>query len=217
MSMASDSIAPPGIRHPALRTIINPVTKEVATFTRYSTETDGQFFEVKVTVGGGGFVPLHYHALGEETFTSVSSVIYFQVGPREVVLQPGEAITVAAGQVHRFYNPAGEDMTFTVRGGVAAKGDIEGWEKGLYIWYGLARDGKVRADGIAANPLHVAVIMYMQDTWIAGWGFWLMTPVFALLHAAARWSGVEEELVRKYWVDAGCEEVSEERPLLGRA
>lgn len=216
MTMDSHPVAPPGIRHPKLRTITNPVTKEVATFTCYSSETNGQFFEAKVTVSGGGFVPLHYHARREETFTAVSSVMHLQAGSREIVLQTGETATVPVGQLHRFWNPAGEDMTFTVKGSVADKGDMEGFEKGLYIWYGLARDGKVRDDGIASNLLHVAVIMYMQDTWIAGWGFWFMTPIFALLYATARWTGVEQDLVDKYWETAGCEDVDEEAPLLGR-
>lgn len=210
--------APPGVRRPALRTIINPVTREVATFTRYNAETDHRYFELDVTVHPGGGLPLHYHAENDEVFTATSAAgVHLRIGAAregEFVLARGETATVPKGTLHRFWNPTDEDMTFTVRGDA----DSEGFEKGLYIWYGLARDGKVRADGIASNPLHVAVIMYMQDTWLPGRGFWLMSPIFALLYRMARWTGIETELVRRYWVDvdvsAECQD-GEERVISG--
>lgn len=227
--MRSTTAPPPGLRRPALRTITNPVTHEVATFRRYMAETGHRFSEIDVTVRAGGGVPLHYHAARTETFTAVSSALHLQApaggagggapGRHEtLVLAPGETAAVAPGQAHRFWNPGPEDVTFTVRVGAPAAGfDGEGFEKGLYIWYGLARDGLVGEDGIASNPLHVAVIMYMQDTWVAGWGFWLLTPVFAALYAVARWTGVEGELVRKYWTLADGQDSGEGdlTPLLG--
>lgn len=240
---------PPGLRRPALRTITNPVTHEVATFRRYMAETAGEqqqpFSEIEVAVRAGGGVPLHYHAQRTETFTAgPSSVVYLQRGgsgggkqDAVIRLAPGATATVRAGEVHRFWNPTapapggkenddddhGGVMRFTVRVSAApgAVGLDEGFEKGLYIWYGLARDGLVRADGIASSPLHAAVIMYLQDTWLAGGRFWLLTPVFAALYAVARWTGVEAELVRRYWTLAGehedvvCEEAGAETVLVG--
>lgn len=197
--MATSRIAPPGVRRQALRTIINPVTQEVVTFRRYNAETNDQYFEIDVTVRPGGGLPLHYHAEKDEIFTATSAAgVHLRIGAREeFVLARGETATVPKGTLHRFWNPTDEDMTFTVRGDA----DSEGFEKGLYIWYGLARDGRVGADGISYNPLHTAVIMYMQDTWLAGWGFWFASPLFALMYQMARWTGVEKELVRKYWID----------------
>ncbi|KAJ4420963.1 hypothetical protein N0V82_004005 [Gnomoniopsis sp. IMI 355080] len=231
MGSVSNTVLPPGLRRSALRTIINPVTHEIATFKRYMSETNQAFSEIHVTVRAGGGVPLHYHAVRTETFTAVSSVMHIQKGSEEIVLAPGETATVPPGCLHRFWNPssssssAGEedeqkDMSFLVRVSAAAAGskvDNEGFEKGLYIWYGLARDGLVGEDGIARNPLHVAVIMYLQDTWIAGWGFWLLNPVFAFLYAVARWTGVEKRLVDKYWVlEDGQDDVPDEQtPLMG--
>ncbi|KAJ4391034.1 hypothetical protein N0V93_004647 [Gnomoniopsis smithogilvyi] len=212
--MVSNYILPPGLRAAALRTIINPVTHETATFRRYMAETNQEFSEIDVTVRAGGGVPLHYHSMRTETFTAVSSIIHLQRGKEEIVLAPGETAIVPPGSLHRFWNPAGGDMSFTVRVIAAANYDNEGFEKGLYIWYGLARDGLVRDNGIAMNPLHQAVITFMQDTWIAGWGIWLLTPVFATLYAVARWTGVERELVKKYWTLADGQEVSEQTPLV---
>lgn len=221
---------PPGLRRSALRTIINPVTHEIATFQRYMSETDQQYSEIHVTVRAGGGVPLHYHAVRTETFTAVSSAMHIQRGGQEIVLAPGETATVPPGCLHRFWNPSGsssssssseeDDMSFVVRvsaaGPGAGKFDNEGFEKGLYIWYGLARDGLVGEDGIARNPLHVAVIMHLQDTWIAGWGFWLLNPVFSFLYAVARWTGVEKALVEKYWTLVDDQDVpSEQTPLVG--
>lgn len=216
--MVSATTPPPGLRRQALRTIINPVTHEVATFTRYMAETNEQYSELDVTVRAGGGVPLHYHSQRTETFTARSSVIHLQKGTQEIILKPGETATIPPGHPHRFWNPEGEDMEFTVRVSAAVDYESEGFEKGLYIWYGLARDGKVGANGIATNPLHEAVILYMQDTWIAGWGFWALTPVLAALYAVARWTGVERELIRKYWTLAEeGQDVGEETPLVGNA
>lgn len=212
--MSSDAVPPPGLRHGALRTIINPVTHEIATFKQYMTETGQKFSEIDVTVRAGGGVPLHYHSERTEVFTAVSSVIHLQRGSEEIILGPGETATVPAGTLHRFWNPEGGDMSFTVRVSAAVNFDTEGFEKGLYIWYGLARDGLVREDGIAMNPLHQVTIMHMQDTWLAGWGFWLLTPVFSALYAVARWTGVERKLVEKYWTLTEEQDVDEETPLV---
>lgn len=213
--MVSNAILPPGLRREALRTIINPVTHETATFRRYMAETNHEFSEIDVTVQAGGGVPLHYHSMRTEIFTAVSSVIHLQRGSEEIVLSPGETATIPPGHLHRFWNPEGGDMSFKVRVSAAANFDNEGFEKGLYIWYGLARDGQVGKDGIALNPLHVAVIMHMQDTWIAGWAFWMLTPIFATLYAVARWTGVERGLVEKYWTLADDQGASEQTPLMG--
>lgn len=224
--MAPNTTPPPGLHRPALRTITNPVTNEVATFRRYMAETDQQFSEMDVTVRAGGGVPLHYHSTRTETFTAVSGVVRLQRGSGRheevVLLAPGETATVRPGLAHRFWNPAagdeGEegDMRFTVRVGGSDTFDNEGFEKGLYIAYGLAGDGLVDKDGFATNPLHVAVITYMQDTWVVGWKFWLLTPVIAVLYAVARWTGVERELLRRYWTLAGADgqDLGEETPLM---
>lgn len=44
----------------------------------------------------------------------------------------------------------------------------EGFEKGLYILYGLARDGKSSNGGIPDYLLYSAVIFPKSDIWPAG-------------------------------------------------
>ena len=75
----------------------------------------------------------------------------------------------------------------------------EGFEKGLYILYGLARDGKSANGGIPDNLMHSAVVFSMSDMWPAGLGGAVLRPVLKVLGFLGRMSGVEERLVRQCW------------------
>ena len=120
--------------------------------------------------------------------------IYDKVNGKRL-LAPGESATVTPGQVHYFYNPGEEDVQMKIRLEPAR----EGFEKGLYILYGLARDGKSANGGIPNNPLHSAVVFAMSDMWPAGFGGALLTPVLKILAVVGRVIGMEKRLVKKYW------------------
>lgn len=98
--------------------------------------------------------------------------------------------------MHHFFNPGEEgDVEMEIRLSPAR----EGFEKGLYILYGLARDGKSANGGIPNNLVHSAVVFSMADMWPAGWAGAVLRPVLRVLGVWGRWRGVEERLVEKYW------------------
>lgn len=195
----TSSIKAPGIRDAALRSVINPIFKDEMTWTYYSEETNCEFFEVNITLGPKGSNPLHYHTKNDEIFTAGPKGLGVQLDDTEFFLKPGESARVPVRRNHRFFNPLDEEITFNVRGEPGSDGD--GFAKGIYIVYGLARDGLTDKNGIPRNILHLAVYVYLTDTWVAGWGLYLMSPFLRAAYTYARWSGVEAQLLKKYWED----------------
>ena len=118
------------------------------------------------------------------------------MGKREMILNPGEAATVPISTVHRFFNPSDtEEMKFI---GKFERG-AEGFEKGLYIVYGLAADGLTGPDGVPTKLLHLAVFVTLSDTHLAGIGMWFASFLLKALYWYVQWSAEEERLLHKYW------------------
>lgn len=76
-----------------------------------------------------------------------------------------------------------------------------GFEKFLYILYGLAADGQCDADSIPRNVIIACILGNMSDTWIGG--RWIEKLAGGLivkfLARVGRWWGLEKKLVEKYW------------------
>jgi hypothetical protein len=70
-----------------------------------------------------------------------------------MILNPGESASVPLRTNHRFYNSSdSEEVEFIVR----IDPGIEGFERGLYIVYGLAEDGLTDSEGVPSSLLHLA-------------------------------------------------------------
>lgn len=187
-------------------------------FEKYGAETDGEYSLVRITVKPGGGTPTHYHRSYAETFRPVSGILGLMLNGREIKIGPGEEAHVPTGSLHRFFNP-----TSAVPGGMASldgkehrysqdsleKGDIvfvgevrpahEGFEKGLYIIYGLANDGLSDEKGLPKSWVHLCLCAALSDMYFPGW-FDRIGSIFVNAVAAyARWSGEEEKLLKKYW------------------
>ncbi|KAK4493636.1 hypothetical protein PRZ48_004247 [Zasmidium cellare] len=189
---------PPGVRDPKRRIIENPVAGEVGNFVRYSYETQGKYAEVDATCVPGGGPPLHYHRAFAEIFTAVQGDLLLYTGSdankEPLHLPPGETFTVPIGTLHRFSaGPAG--AKFKVR---IEPGDEE-FEKSLYILFGLARDGQLGKDCLPKNPIYTAVVGSMGGMYFPGAAGALLNGVTSVMAAYARWSGTQDELVKKYW------------------
>ena len=187
---------PPGMTNESRRRIWTPVAKDWVTFEKYGRETNGEYTLLTVSVAPSGGNAAHWHGSYSETFTAEKGVVgFYSVSTGEVMLSPGESTTVPPGEVHYFFNPGDEDIEMKVKLHPAR----EGFEKGLYILYGLARDGKSAKGGIPNSLMHAAVISSMADMWPAGWGGTLLSPLLKILALFGRISSVEEQLVRQYW------------------
>ncbi len=161
--------------------------------------------QVRITLGPGGGNPVHYHTTFEETFIPEKGRLGVFLGKRELILSPGETATVPLRTNHRFFNPSDtEEIVFS---GQTNPG-LENFEQGLYIVYGLARDGLTDKEGIPTSIVHLALFVTMSNTLLPGWGFWFMRPFFAALYWYAVWSGEKDRLVNKYWDEILLESIT---------
>ena len=187
---------PPGITDSSRRRIWTPVGKDWVIFEKYGRETDGAYTLLTVSVAPGGGNAAHWHGSYSETFTAEKGKVgIYSQSTGKFLLSPGESATVTPGEVHYFFNPGDEEVEMKVKLQPAR----EGFEKGLYILYGLARDGKSSNGGIPDNLMHSAVVGSMADMWPAGLRGAVLTPVLKILGFLGRISGMEERLVRQYW------------------
>lgn len=137
------------------------------------------------------------HGSYSETLTSLKgSVGVYSKSGGKVFLDPGESVVVPPKEVHYFFNPS---STEEVELEVKVQPAHEGFEKGIYVMYGLARDGKGGNAGVANSLSDTAIICSMADMWPAGWFGFFMTPVLRVLAVVGRRMGWEEQLLEKYW------------------
>ena len=187
---------PPGMIDSSRRKIWNPLAKDWAIFEKYGRETGGEYTLLTVSVAPGGENMAHWHGSYSETFTAEKGDVgIYSTSTGKMMLSPGESTTVRPGEVHHFFNPGDEDVEMKVE----LRPAPEGFEKGLYILYGLAREDKSANRGTPNSLMHAAVVSSISDMWPAGWGGAVLTPVLRILGFWGRVSGLEERLVRQYW------------------
>jgi mannose-6-phosphate isomerase-like protein (cupin superfamily) len=179
--------------HAPERMFSNPLIKDVVTFVETSDETGGKYTHVGVMLAPGGGNQLHRHLTFDEEFRVVQGMLGVQVDRRFLRLAKGETAVAELGSKHRFFNPTSDPVRFDVY----LRPGNPGFEKGLRVAYGLARDGKTNGKGIPKNPLHLALIADLTDTRVAG-SMAILNPVLALLAAVARRRGVDKD-VAGYW------------------
>ena len=191
-----DAQMPPGMIDSSRRKIWNPLAQDWAIFEKYGRETGGEYTLLTVSVAPGGKNAPHWHGSYAETFTAAKGDVgIYATSTGKMVLSPGESVTVTPGEVHHFFNPGDGEVEMRVE----LRPAREGFEKGLYVLYGLARDGKSKRGGVPNSLMHAAVVSSMADMWPAGWRGAVLTPVLKILGFLGRVSGLEERLVRRYW------------------
>ncbi len=94
---------------------------------------------------------------------------------------------------HRFRNPGEEPARFLVE----LRPGSAGFEKALKTTYGLARDGRGRADGTPKNLYYLALLFEWSEIRLPRI-FTVAEPLFRLLARRARRKGIDRELEAKY-------------------
>ena len=184
---------PPGMLDAHNRTITNPSIKDQVIFEKYSAETGGEYTKLNIKVSPGGGTAIHYHNSYDETFHAITGDLGVVVGEDTFQLRPGETKTVPVGTKHRFFNPYSDrDVTFTTE----VRPAHEGFERSLYILYGLARDGYCGEKGLPNSMMHLCLVADMGDMSAPGAIGKIIVKAFA---AYARWTGEEERLLQRYW------------------
>lgn len=195
MSTKRDRNVPPGILDPTRRTITNAVTGETIYVNKYGYETNGEYTEGTLTCKPGGGPPLHYHSSYKEMFTAVEGDLVVELDSKTSTLKPGESAEIPIGAKHRFTTPEGKEAKFS---GQAIPAHA-GFERSLYIMFGLANDGLSDADGMPKSAIQKALVADMADMRFPGSMGWQANALIRAMAAYGRWSGEEERLLQRYW------------------
>lgn len=192
-----DRTVPPGVLDATRRTIANKNTREIVTWDKYGYETNGAEAVATATCLPGGGPPLHYHTSYAERFQPVHGDLGLILGDGEPrVLESGETADVPIGVSHRFFNDSSKEVKFKAWVLPAHPG----FEQSLYIMFGLNNDDLADPKtGLPNSILHTAVVADLGDMRFPGLTGRLINYFTKLLAMYARWTGVEEELLRKYW------------------
>lgn len=177
-----------------IRQIHNPIFDDTVTFLRYSYETDGAYTLLEIDLSPEGGNTQHSHRRFAETFIAVDGILGVEHEGEDYLLQPGQEITALPGEVHRFYNPGDERIRFQVK----IEPGSAGFEKALYLLYGLTRDGYTDDYGRPEDFGHIALFVKLSDTRAPG----LLNLLNPLLKRAANrmeTSGEAEELLQRYY------------------
>lgn len=177
-----------------IREIYNPVFDDTVTFLKFSAETGGAYTLLEIDLAAGGGNATHLHNRFSETFIAIEGDLGVEYKGEDLVLQPGEELTVAPEVSHRFYNPGEERILFQVK----IEPGSAGFEKALYLLYGLTRDGYAREDGLLEDFNHTALFLKLSDTRVPGL-LNLLNPFFKRAANKMESSGEAEELLQKYY------------------
>jgi len=175
------------------RRYYSPVQRDTATFVKTSEETGGELTLIEIAVAAGGGNAPHYHKTYDEHFEVLEGTLEVLLGKDTHTLQPGQKATAPRNTLHCFHNRTGETTTFLVELRPASAG----FEKALKAGYGLASEGRTRADGTPKNIYQLAVLLEWSEIRMSG-VMGLMEPVFRLLAKRARRKGIDKELEAKY-------------------
>ena len=189
---------PHGLANSSKRTIRNPGIKDEAEFLKYGLETGGEYFEVRTLVKPGGGVPLHSHgSYGEEFYPDIGTLgVVGENGTKTMLLEKGQTYRIKPGEWHRFFNPSDtEDIIWSARVYPAH----QGFEKVLYIYYGLAEEGHCDAAGAPTSMYYALMLMNMGEVSYPGFVMFFLGFAAVLVGWWARISGEEERLTRKYY------------------
>jgi quercetin dioxygenase-like cupin family protein len=87
---------------------------EALTFSARRRDAHGEYLEGRNTVAPGAGPPMHVHHLQEESLTVEQGTMGYQrAGEAERTAGPGESVTFAPGDPHRFWNAGDEQLVCT--------------------------------------------------------------------------------------------------------
>ena len=175
------------------RRYYHPVQKDYTTFLETSEETGGEHTLLEIELAPGGGNTPHYHKTYDEHFEVVEGTLEVLVGKETRALRPGQKAVAPRNTLHKFRNPGEERARFLVE----LRPGSAGFEKAIKAGYGLARDGRVRADGTPKNLYHLAVLLEWSEIRLPG-VFTIAEPLLRFLAKRARRKGIDRELEARY-------------------
>ncbi len=173
----------------------NPVLGNKIEFKELCEETGGTRTVAEVTLKSGGKSPLHYHNEFSEYYEVLEGELKMQVGKEIKTLRKGEYLLIPIKKNHRYFNDSESDVKFKV---VIQPGNI-GYQLLVSVLNGLARDGRVRKNGLPGNWLLRGYLSVASGSNIPGVLSWLQ-PILNWLYKIAVKKGIDKQLLAKYYM-----------------
>lgn len=146
------------------RTVTHRFTGEQVTFLETAEDTGGQYLLIEVSLPPhGDGPPLHSHLSFTEQFTVIAGTLTVRVEKSQRPLRSAQQALIVPGIKHTFSNKHDEPVTFQVQLTPPSQ-----FEQSMRIHYGLMDDGRTNAKGLPKNLFHLALILSLQDTLVAG-------------------------------------------------
>jgi quercetin dioxygenase-like cupin family protein len=175
------------------RRFFHPLQRDAATFLETAEESGGTRTLIQVELAPGGGNAPHRHMSYAEHFEVLEGRLTVTLDDVEHHLDAGESAVAPAGTMHNFHNPTTGTVVFRVE----LRPGHRGFERALQAGYGLAADGRTRADGTPKSLYELAVLLEWSDIRISG-PLRILQPVFGLLARRARAKGVDRRLAQSY-------------------
>lgn len=173
---------------PLQNKIVHAVTGETVSFIETAEQTAGAYLLIEVSLSGNkSGPPLHIHDEFEEEFECVSGKLTVTLAKQKRVLLPGEKALVHKLVPHTFTNEHEQPVTFRVRLTPPSR-----FEESIRIHYGLMDDGLANKKGNPKSIFHTALVLTLQNTWIAGLPIGLQRRLFGYLVKRGARKGVYE-------------------------
>jgi mannose-6-phosphate isomerase-like protein (cupin superfamily) len=172
----------------------NPIYKDTAYFLKTSEETKGEYTRIELSVTGDGGNTPHFHKGYSERFTVLEGRLRLLAGDKYITLKEGESFLVPPLMKHCFAGEGNSTAKFIVE----FRPGQPGFEKGLAIGYGLAKDGLTNKKGVPKNFTHLAVLMHLTQSYIPGIIFSFLNPVITWIAVRAIAKGEDKKLVERY-------------------
>ena len=125
---------------------------ESLTFLRRVSGPDGERLEVENCVQPGGGPPMHVHYLQEESITVVQGKLGYQrPGEEARYAGPGETVTFAPGEAHKFWNAGEGELRCT--GYIRPPDNVEYFLRAIY-------ESQRRAGSMRPDPFDAAFLAW---------------------------------------------------------
>lgn len=172
------------------RTVHHKYTGESITFVETAKETGGAYLLIEVALPArGDGPPLHVHDQFTEKFEVRQGRLTVVAGQTVHVMEAGQSLLVPRETAHTFKNSHDEPVVFRVRLTPPRQ-----FEASVRVHYGLMADGLTDDKGVPKNLYHVALILMLQNTWVADKPRWVQRLLFRTLLMIGKRTGAFKPL-----------------------
>ena len=172
----------------------NPILGNRIEFKELCEETNGTRTVAEITLAPYGSIPAHYHNEFSEYYEVLEGELKMQIGKEIKTLNKGDYVLIPAKKVHRYFNETGMPVKFKV---VIQPGNI-GYQLLVCVLNGLARDGKVKKNGLPGSWLIRGYLSVASGSNVPGFLSWIQ-PLLNWLYKVAVKKGIDKQLLSKYY------------------